>query len=126
MLEPPLYTDGLSPVGRCFDQNGTYMCWWDSSTIRNYSDTVESCYNSLFKPVNKNTSQQTRGFVDLNSKRGLRAALYMAPAAQPPTQANCRLKVVDMAMGKRLGANRGGNERRETGGKPLHDYALTQ
>ncbi|XP_077508534.1 membrane metallo-endopeptidase-like 1 [Amblyomma americanum] len=74
MLEPPLYTDGLSPAlnfgslgfliaskmmsslifeGRCFDQNGTYMCWWDSSTIRNYSDTVESCYNSLFKPVNK-------------------------------------------------------------------------
>ncbi|XP_075539855.1 neprilysin-11-like [Dermacentor variabilis] len=39
--------------GRCFDQNGTYMCWWDSSTIRNYSDTVERCYNSLFKPVNK-------------------------------------------------------------------------
>nr|XP_050041427.2 endothelin-converting enzyme 1-like [Dermacentor andersoni] len=74
MLEPPLYTDGLSPAlnfgslgfliaskmmsslifeGRCFDQNGTYMCWWDSSTIRNYSDTVERCYNSLFKPVNK-------------------------------------------------------------------------
>ncbi|KAH7986247.1 hypothetical protein HPB52_025105 [Rhipicephalus sanguineus] len=45
----PIY----NTVGRCFDQNGTYMCWWDSSTIRNYSHTVEGCYNSLFKPVNK-------------------------------------------------------------------------
>ncbi|XP_077534589.1 neprilysin-like [Haemaphysalis longicornis] len=74
LLGPPLYTDGLSPAfnfgslgfliaskmmsslifeGRCFDQNETYMCWWDSTTIRNYSDTVEACYNHLFKAVNK-------------------------------------------------------------------------
>ncbi|XP_064470809.1 membrane metallo-endopeptidase-like 1 isoform X2 [Ornithodoros turicata] len=74
LLQPPIYTDGLSPAfnfgslgfiiaskmmsslifeGRCFDKDGTYTCWWDTETVMNYSSSVEACYDTVLGYSNK-------------------------------------------------------------------------